>query len=87
MGWFEWDKLYGLLDSIADELTERLERIENKITRLQEAQMQHAEQINASLDDLNSKTDEAAARLREIMAGIQPGHDPRTGRCDHGAHR
>lgn len=73
MGWFEWDKLYEQLDSIADELTTRLDRIENKITRLQEDQMAHAEQINASLDDLNTKTDEAAARLRDIMTSVQPG--------------
>jgi methyl-accepting chemotaxis protein len=73
VGWFEWDKLYTQLDDITDALSQQLDRIENKITRMMEANMAQAEQINASLDDLNAKTDEAAARLREILGSITPG--------------
>jgi DNA repair ATPase RecN len=73
MGWFEWDKLYTQLDDITDALSQQLDRIENKITRMMEANMAQAEQINASLDDLNAKTDEAAARLKEIVNGIHAG--------------
>jgi ABC-type transporter Mla subunit MlaD len=56
--WAVWDKLFGLLTSI-----------DNKLGGL----MAQSEEINASLDDLNTKTDEAAARLTEILANLKPG--------------
>jgi hypothetical protein len=62
MSWSDWEILF-----------KRLDRIELKLTQIQEVQVAQAQQINASLDDLNAKTDEAAARLREIISSLHPG--------------
>lgn len=74
-----WRNIADWFDAIEETIAAvgRIEAVVDRIENRQQTQMEvfmaQADQVNMKLDELDQKTNEAADRLRQIIAAIQPG--------------